>query len=316
MRIAPIITAIATTQLGLVAHRQLVEHQVPTSTIQAATASGRLRPLERGVSLVPGAPITPDVRLLAKVLSAGPGAVLSHGSAAWRWGLVDEPPSTPEVAVPRGRRPRTPGLIVHESTDLHLVVAGTIDGLPITDVGRTILDCADERDVELMVDAARRKHQISRSLLPWVVAEHARRGRPGIEPLRHHLALDELPHSDFERLVCRWLRHHGIGGWRLHHHLVLPEFGPVEPDITWAAHRVALELEGADHRDRQTVHDADTARQNALLLAGWDVMRLTYRRWLRQPDRVLREIRAALLQPEPATSKPVRAELTSPEDDR
>ena len=168
MRIAPIITAIAERQLGLVAHRQLIEHHVPPSTIQTATASGRLLPMERGVSLVPGVPITAEVRLLAKVLSAGPGAVLSHRSAAWRWGLVDAPPSVPEVSVPRGRRPRTPGLVIHESTDLHLVIPGRIDGLPVTDIGRTILDCATGSDVELLVDAARRKHHISRTLLPWV----------------------------------------------------------------------------------------------------------------------------------------------------
>ena len=313
MRIAPIITAIAETQLGLVAHRQLLEHHVPPSTIQTATASRRLLPMERGVSLVPGVPITAEVRLLAKLLSAGPGAVLSHRSAAWRWGLVDAPPSMPEISVPRGRRPRTPGLVVHESTDLHLVVAGTIDGLPITDVGRTILDCATVCDVELLVDAARREHRISRTLLPWVVAEHARRGRPGIESLRRHLVLDELPHSDFERLVCRWLRRNGITGWRLHHRLVLPGHGPVEPDIAWADRRLALELEGADHRDRELVHDADTGRQNALLLAGWDVMRLTYRRWLRHTDRVLDELRAALARPAPATQTPSSPAPTSPE---
>lgn len=296
MRFAPIVASIAEGQLGLVAHRQLHQSNVAPSTIHDAVMSGRIKRLERGVSIVPGAPITADVRLLAKVLSAGDHTMLSHRSAAWVRGLVAEAPRIHEISVPRGRRPRTPGLLVHESSDLDLVIPGKVRGLPVTDVGRTILDCARHEDVdlELLVDAARRDYGISRTLLPWVVARHARQGRHGIDRLRMHLVADELPHSDFERLVCRWLRHHDVGGWTLHHHLVIPGFGPVEPDLTWIDRRLILELEGADHRDRQTVHDRDTERQTALYLAGWDVMRLTYRRWLGQTEKVLAEIRSAL----------------------
>lgn len=296
MRLLSLAAPIAERQLGLVAHRQLLRAGATPATIHFATCAGHLLPLERGVSLVPGAPVTPDVRLLAKVLSAGGDAVLSHRSAAWLRGLLNEPPRPHEISVPRGRRPRTPGLRVHSSSDLDLVISGTVRGLPVTDVGRTILDCArfSDVDLDLMVDEARRKHRISRTLLPWVVAQHARPGRHGIERLRNHLTADELPHSNFERLVCRWLSHHGITGWHLHRHLVLDGFGPVEPDITWIEHRLILELEGADHRDRQLVHDHDTERQNALHLAGWAVLRVTYRRWLRNTDGVLAEIRAAL----------------------
>ncbi len=301
MRLGPVVAAIAENQLGLAAHRQLVAAGIPTSTINDATESGRIRRVERGISVVPGAPITADVRLLAKVLSAGDGAVLSHRSAGWVHGLIDDAPRVHEISVPRGRRPRTRGLHVHQARDLDRVIPGKVRGLPVTDVGRTILDCArfPDLDLELLIDAARREHRISRSLLPWVVAEHARQGRHGINRLRSHLVTDELPHSDFERLVCRWLLHHGITDWTLHHHLFVPDFGPVEPDLTWLDQRLVLELEGADHRDRRVVHDDDTGRQNALYLAGWDVMRLTYRRWLEHTERVLAEIRAALEQTRP-----------------
>lgn len=295
MRLHRVVTDIAERQLGLATLSQLCADVAP-STVQQASEAERLRRLERSVYLAPGSPISVETRILAKVLSAGDGAVLSHRSAAWLWKLIDEPPPMVDVSVPRRRRPRTPGIRLHQSRDLHLIVTGSRRGIPVTDVGRTILDCAGEPDVDvqLLIDAARRNYGISPTVLPWVVASHARPGRRGIRALRDCLELDEMPHSDFERLTTRWLHRVGITGWHLHHRLVVPGYGACEPDIAWPEERVILELEGADHRDRSTVHANDTSRQNALVLAGWVVLRVTYRRWLRHTERVQAEVESAL----------------------
>ncbi len=282
-------------QLGLVTRTQLLDAGVKPKTVDEAVRTGVLLHQARGVYRLPGAPLTAPSRLLAEVLALGHGALLSHRTAAWLWGLAPAPVRH-EVSVPRGRRRRSGPLIVHESRDLHLVVPGRIDGLPVTDVGRTVLDCASEPefDLELLVDEARRRHGISRSLLPSVVVAHARAGRPGIDRLRRLVEEVELPASDFERLVTRWLAASGVPAWTFHHRLVVPTFGPVELDIAWPECRVALELEGADHRDRRLVHDRDTARQNALAADGWIVLRVTYRRWLQEPAAVLAEITSVL----------------------
>lgn len=287
---------IAARQLGLVTRPQLRTRGLSRGSIDEAVRTGRLVRLERGVYLVAGAPLTAEVRLLAKVLSAGPDAVASHRSAAWLWDLGVDAPTMHEVTVGRARRPRTAALVVHQARDLVSVVAGRRRGIPVTDLGRTILDCASDPaiDVQLLVDAARRHHRLSRTLLPAVVTAHARRGRPGLRRLREVVALDDMPHSDFERLVTRWLRANDVDGWALHHRVVVPEFGPIELDLAWPDRRVAWELEGADHRDRRLVHDRDTRRQNALALAGWTVFRLTYRRWVRRPEQVLAELRSTL----------------------
>lgn len=290
-----VVARIARDQRGLVATRQLLAAGVSRAAVDAAARSGRLTRVGRAVFLVPGAPFPREVRLLAEVLAAGADAVVSHASAAWLWGLVGEPPARHEISVTRGRRPRTPSLVVHESTDLGLVVPGTVRGLPVTDIGRTILDCGGAgADLDLLIDEARRTQQISRTLLPWVVAQHRRSGRRGIDALLAHLERDALPDSDFERLVCRWLTVEDVGGWEFHHQIVVNGFGPVELDIAWPGPKVALELEGALHIDARAVHDHDTERQNWIALAGWDVLRLTYRRWLRRPEAVLAEIRRAI----------------------
>lgn len=286
---------IAEGQLGLVARRQLIGRGVPGPTVESAVRRRHLLPAARGVYRLPGAPATPEVRLLATVLAAGDGAVLSHRSAAWLWDLLPVP-TRHEVSVPRGRCPRGTDVTVHRSSDLHLAIPGSVRGLPVTGVGRTILDCAADPtiDIELLIDAARRIHKISRTLLPATVVAHARSGRRGIHRLADLLALDEMPHSDFERLVCRWLTDLGITGWRLHHRIVVAVRGPLEIDIAWPDLRVAFELEGADHRDRSVVHDDDTERQNWLGIAGWHVVRTTYRRWVRHNSAVLAELEAAL----------------------
>lgn len=295
MRLHTLAATYAELQLGLVCRRQLIARGVPGPTVDAAVRRRHLLPAARGVYRIPGAPDTPDVRLLAQVLAAGPGALLSHQTAAWLWDLLP-PPVRHHISVPRGRRPRTIGPVIHESSDLHLATPGRIDGLPVTGVGRTILDCAavPGLDVELLVDTARRTHRISRTLLPTTVVAHARSGRSGVRRLGDLLALDEMPHSDFERLVCRWLTDLGLPGWRLHHRIVVAVRGPVELDIAWPDRKVAFELEGGDHRDRASVHDEDTRRQNWLVIDGWHVVRTTYRRWVRRPGDVQAELESAL----------------------
>lgn len=294
MRLLDIAAAIAVDQLGLVARWQLVDRGVGDDTIDAAVRRGHLRRIRRGVYLLPGIRETFEVRMRALLLAAGAGALFSHRTAAWLWQLLDVP-HRHELSVPRHLRPRALEVRVHRSRDLHLAIPGVVRGLPVTGVGRTILDCASDPtiDLELLVDHARRHHQISRTLVPATVVAHSCSGRRGITRLRDFAMSAELPRSDFERLVARWLRDQGITGWTMHHRTVVPGFGPVEIDFAWPALLVALELEGCDHRLRDAVHDNDTERQNWLNAAGYDVVRTTYRRWVRTPMRVLAELEAA-----------------------
>lgn len=285
--------AIAEGQLGLATRHQLIGRNVPPGTIDKALATGRLRTQAPAVYRIPGAPWSPEVSLLAAVLAAGPSAMASHVSAAWLWGLVEGCPPQHHASVERWHRRRIPSCLVHESRDLRKAIAGTVRGVPVTGVGRTILDCAAlGLDPQPLIDEARRRHKISRTLIPSVITAHARPGRQGIRRLRGAIADDEMPHADFERLVCRWLLDNGVSGWELHHRLVVPGYGPAELDIAWPTDCVFLELEGADHRDRRLVHDRDTTRQNDIVITGWTPLRATYRQWLFDAPGLLRQIRA------------------------
>jgi very-short-patch-repair endonuclease len=95
--------------------------------------------------------------------------------------------------------------------------------------------------------------------------------------------------SAAERLQIRLLRAGNVTGWRTH----VWACG-YELDVAFVREMVAIEVDGwAWHRDVERFsHDAK--RQNALVNAGWHILRFNWHRLTNDPDGVLREIRAAL----------------------
>ena len=77
---------------------------------------------------------------MAAVLAAGPGAVLSHRSAAALWGVRRTSRSGVEVTARRRVRKRR-GIESHRG-NLPTDEVTLADGLPVTTVSRTLLDLA------------------------------------------------------------------------------------------------------------------------------------------------------------------------------
>jgi len=72
-------------QHGVVALFQLFELGYTMSAIKHRIATGRLHPVRPGVYAVGRPDLTREGEWMAAVLSCGPEAVLSHGSAAALW---------------------------------------------------------------------------------------------------------------------------------------------------------------------------------------------------------------------------------------
>jgi hypothetical protein len=86
---------------------------------------------------------------MAAVLACGPGAVLSHTSAARFWRIFRRPsreaaddgrPSIHVTVPSRGGRRRRNGLIVHRSETLGPDQITRRDGIPVTTPSRTLID--------------------------------------------------------------------------------------------------------------------------------------------------------------------------------
>ncbi|HEV7862640.1 MAG TPA: hypothetical protein VGR20_08070, partial [Acidimicrobiia bacterium] len=100
-------------------------------------------------------------QVMATVLSCKGPVVVSHRSAAHLLGFerMAEPGSL-EITVPRHRRPKArTGITVHESLAFDLAEPTVRNGIPVTGVARTILDCAPmvNRPIRLLDDALRRR---------------------------------------------------------------------------------------------------------------------------------------------------------------
>lgn len=77
---------------------------------------------------------------MAAVLASGPGAVLSHRSAAALWGIRPAAVARPEVTAPRVLRPR-PGIELHRARIPSDELTQMLE-VPVTTMPRTLLDLA------------------------------------------------------------------------------------------------------------------------------------------------------------------------------
>jgi hypothetical protein len=129
-------------QAAAIACRQGTEAGIDPETMRTRFRSGRWQRLYRGVyATFSGEPARETV-LWAALLRAGPGAVLSHQTAAERHGLIDEPSSAIVITVPASRSPgrvKIPGVVIHRS-DAILRTRHPAMLPPCTRVEDTVLD--------------------------------------------------------------------------------------------------------------------------------------------------------------------------------
>lgn len=271
--------------------RQTAKHRV---------ATGRWVRVERGVFRPAGVDLTWHAKLLAPILSSGPGAAGSHYAAAALHGIPGFGRGRPELSIPRGREHRRPDLRIHTSTDLNRCRIETIDGVPVTDINRTFLDLARTLGHGRLLRAiewARRADRTDWSRVIASHAHHARSGRPGVVRLREVILAncdrDEVTDSDFELLALSLLREHNLPEPALHHKVFDKGRFVAEVDLAFPALKIAIELDGSHHLEAD-IREKDLPRQNDLVLLGWTVLRFSWKRLTERPDLVIAEIRAAI----------------------
>ncbi|MBM7787870.1 PDDEXK family nuclease [Tenggerimyces flavus] len=91
-------------QAGVVDTQQLRQHGFGSNDVASRVRSGRWQRLLPRVYATFSGPIPSDARTWAALLYAGPGATLSHQSAAWVWGLTDGPSDVVQVTIGVDRR--------------------------------------------------------------------------------------------------------------------------------------------------------------------------------------------------------------------
>lgn len=296
-----VLAELARQQHSVISARQAAENGISRKMLRSRAAAGRLVRLDRDMYHVAGVDLSWEAKLLGLALSAGEDAVVSHRAAAALWGLEGFPKGTPEITVPRGRRFRREGVRVHSSTDLERCGTRLRDGITVTDPARTLLDLArrsSDRRLLQAIESARRLKLTSWNELVATLAAHARRGRPGIRRMRrvitNNIHRDEVTDSDFELLVLALLLENGLPEPVLHHRLFDAAGRFVaEIDLAYPSLRVAIELDGGVHRERD-VFERDRPRQNRIVLEGWTILRFTWRDLVDRPEAIVAAIGAAM----------------------
>lgn len=135
---------LAKKQGGTISRQQALALGVATDTISRLVADGRWDKLQRGVySIFTGTPDR-EAMLWAALRRAGPGAVLSHQTAAELDGLTDNISPAIHVTIPVERRARRiPGVVVHRSVRVREAVHPTLSP-PRTRIEETVLDLIDQ----------------------------------------------------------------------------------------------------------------------------------------------------------------------------
>jgi hypothetical protein len=249
------------------------------------------------VARLPGVAETTEQRIGAAVLAAGPGAMASHRSAAFLWGVPRPEDDPVDVILPlRSREASLSGVVVHRPRDRRDLQPVRRAQIATTNVLRSLCDlgAVDPPGVHEAVG-----HVLFHSLarpgdLRRAIDVHARRGRHGVPALRAALAdwmLDDKPiDSVLEPAMRSLLTRFGLPPAEFH--AVVAGY---EVDFWLIGTPVVLECDGWAYHGRTIAqHHRDTVRDNDLIVAGYLPVHFTYRMIHRDPSGVARRIRAAL----------------------
>jgi very-short-patch-repair endonuclease len=277
-------------QHGVVTRAQLLEVGLTSEMVDRRVRSRRLRPLHRGVYLhgaLIGSLEPARAREMAAVLACGPGAVVSHRSAASLWELVaPRRRDHIDVTIPGADRGRRPGIRPHRVTALAADEATELEGVPVTSPVRTLLDLAAlvrPRTLEQALAEARRRELAA---LEDVATALRRAGRKrGTRALRRLIAGEHIP--AFTRSAAEERLLGLIRRGRLPPPETNVRVAGMEVDFVWRSHRVVVEVDGFAYHSSRRTFESDRRRDTRLAASGFQVLRVTWRQLMEEPAPLL-----------------------------
>jgi hypothetical protein len=287
------IAKLADRQHRVVARWQLVRMGFHPDAIEARVARGRLYRIHQGVYAVGHRKLEWRGVLIAAVLAYGPGAVLSHRSAARLWGIRPNNRRDVDVTVPSRGAHRRPGIQPHSVRHLDPCDVTTIDGIPVTTLPRTLLDLAEVAPKDHVVKAlteAERQQIIDLTALNELLARSP--GRRGLKPLREILAdavIEPKTREEFEHRFAQFCHEAGLPRPNVN-----TEVEGYEVDVLWPGSKLIVELDSwAFHRHRKAFED-DRERDIVLALAEYRPIRVTWRQLTREPGKLAARLKDLL----------------------
>jgi Transcriptional regulator, AbiEi antitoxin len=263
---------VARRQHGVVDHANLIASGLSPAAIGRWSAQGQLHRVHRGVYAVGHAVLTVEGRWLAAVKACGPGAVLSHISAAALWAIRRTSSPIVHVTTPDRASPR--GIRVHRVRRLHPDDVALIDGVPVTSVARTLLDLADVLPLRQLIRAIEQAERLQlfdlNAINALIARSKGRRTKTLQDAVAAVTAEPPRTNSDWERDLLDLCDDHDIPRPELN---VL--VNGYEVDALWRMKKMIVELDSyAFHRSRRAF-EQDREKYADLQLAGYLVLPMT-----------------------------------------
>jgi very-short-patch-repair endonuclease len=269
---------IAARQGGAIRSDQALECGFTRGQIDQRVKDGRWRSIGRfGYRIIemPG-----SMNILRAAVATLPNAVVSHDAAAELHGLPKLRRGVTSVMVHSRTTHVFPGAIVHRCHDLldeHIV---EVSDLPVTSIPRTIVDLAPaltRRHLTAVLAGAITEKNVRSQDVEKVIAQVARRGKPGIQKVRRVIEERSAGPRDgtpLERAGAEVLRSGGIREPLFEYPM------PWNPrrrfDVAFVKECLAVEWDSRRWHELADAFERDRERDREALLHGWRVVRFTW----------------------------------------
>jgi predicted transcriptional regulator of viral defense system len=290
------IAQLAGDQHGIVALDQLRGLGLSAAAVRHRVAVGMLHRVHAGVYAVGHPLLTRDGRYIAAVLACGPGAALSHRSAADKIALRPSSRALIDVISRRRAGRRRAGIDAHTSSTLLERDVIVVDAIACTSVARTLLDLAalgprriaerafDQADVLDVLDADEIRDVLERA--------GSHRGAGVLRAiLADHAPASTLTRNDLEERFLAICDAAGLPRPQVNAWLALEPTG-YEADFLWREQRLIAEVDGRAVHTTRRAFEHDRRRDQRLMLAGWQVVRFAWQQVVHDPATVTATIGA------------------------
>lgn len=284
---------------GIVTAREALALGMSSTTLARRLEAGVLVRIKRGLFRLAGTEEEHDSALEAACRHLD--AVVSHESAGRLHRFDGLAWINPTVTVPHRHTKHFEGVHVHQSTDLaddHLV---WIRGLRVTNPERTIIDLAatlSEARIDWVLDRALSSGSVGLENLADLFASLARRGKPGTTVMRRLLekrGQDYVPPDTvLEQRLLSVIESGGLPR-------PTPQFTPpwLAPtagrvDLAYPEHKLIIEGDSRKWHLLMESFETDRQRDNQAQLAGWRILRFTWRQIMEEPETIIASVTAAL----------------------
>lgn len=258
-------------QDGVLSRAQARDHGLSDGVLAAQVRAGRWQRVHTGIYSETTGPLTVAAKRWAALLACGPGAALSHHTAAVLHGLpiTDDDHVHVTVSVERRLRP-PPGIRVHRSRCLPQITHPTLEPRR-TRIEATVVDLVHstksvDQALAIVAQAFQRRITNSARLRGEVLRRRTVRWRPEVLA-----ALDDVANGAHSLLEIRYLRdverRHGLPrGQR--QRSVRRGRRQEWTDVSYDDYATVVELDGRAGHDDVIGTWRDMRRDNAVVVAG------------------------------------------------